>query len=505
MNRRTLRGNVETAPAPLRLWGFRIMVAAALVALVNYCIWWTRIESLWLFLLLLPAGIATLLQLPAQWMLYLRAERRVEPGAEPPNLTVDVFVTACNEPFPLIEECLSAACAIRYPHRTWLLDDGNSPTLRDLAARLGAGYLTRSDRNHAKAGNLNAALARTDGEIILVFDIDHVPEPDFLDRALGPFSDPRIGFVQVMLTFGNGEESWVARAATEASLDFYNPTSFGIDDADSTTMMGSNSLIRREALASIGDYRSGLAEDLATSVALHAAGWRSAYISEPLAPGLVPADLAAWFIQQLKWSRGVFEVFITSFPGVARLLTWSQRMVYLLRMTSYWLGWVIALHLLATLLVTFVGSPADQLAYNDYALRLLTLLVIASAIRGFALATWHHPSTPVGTLWRGAALVYSTWPIYTFAWLMAITRVPLAFRPTPKGASGALNPLWMMPQIASVLLLLCAFIRMATQYGAPAIILLAFIACQAAPDMVTIVQWVQESLMRRSPAEASQI
>ena len=171
----------------------------------------------------------------------------------------------------------------------------------------------RSGSRDLKAGNINAALPRTDGEVIAVFDVDHAPEPGFLERSLGHFADPRVGFVQVMLTFANEKKSWFARAASESCLDFFNPTSMGMDRLGSATLIGSNALIRRSALESIGGYRPGLAEDLATSIALHAEGWKSAYVAEPLAPGLAPPDVAAWFTQQLKWSRGVFEILLTDY------------------------------------------------------------------------------------------------------------------------------------------------------------------------------------------------
>ncbi|NIM61665.1 MAG: glycosyltransferase, partial [Acidobacteria bacterium] len=91
----------------------------------------------------------------------------------------------------------------------------------------------------AKAGNINAALRETDADVIVVFDVDHVPEPQFLERSLGYFEDPEIGFVQVMLTFSNGRTSWFARAAGESCFDFFNPTSMGMDRLGSATLIGS--------------------------------------------------------------------------------------------------------------------------------------------------------------------------------------------------------------------------------------------------------------------------
>src|SRR5262245_1153654 len=53
-----------------------------------------------------------------------------------PGLTVDVFVTTYNEPGEMIRRTLLAARNMEYPHQTWLLDDGNRPELRKLAAEL---------------------------------------------------------------------------------------------------------------------------------------------------------------------------------------------------------------------------------------------------------------------------------------------------------------------------------------------------------------------------------
>jgi hypothetical protein len=58
-----------------------------------------------------------------------------------------------------------------------------------------------------------------------------------------------------------------------------------------------------------------------------------------------------------------------------------------------------------------------------------------------------------GSLVKALVLVYTTWPIYTLAWVMALLRLPLAFRPTPKSLTGALNPLWLLPQAMTLLLL----------------------------------------------------
>lgn len=475
------------------------LVCLGFIAFIFYYSWWfheERLQSPWLLLGLIGALFYSSTQLLGSWLLYLGNHHRIYPWCSPTDrFTVDIFIPTCGEARELIEESLKAACAMQGAHRIWLLDDGQDPALALLAQDLQINYLTRPTRKDAKAGNLNAALARTNGDIVVIFDIDHVPQPEFLYQTIGYFTDPAIGFVQVMPTFSNDRKGFVARAATETSLDFYNPTSKGMDAFYSVTKMGSNALIRRTALDSIGGYQPGLAEDLATSIALHAAGWRSRYVAEPLAPGLAPPDLASWFTQQFKWSRGVFEVLLTTYPRLFLQLTWWQRLSYGVRTTKYLIGPVIFVHLAVLIFTLFSGSFTTQSALQQYLLHLAPIALIDMLIRQLALRKWHHPSIRTEALWRAVVIVFITWPVYTLAWLMALLRLPLSFRPTPKHSTGHVNPLWLLPQMISLLLLsggvLC--LTKAGELGENLLIYL-FVACFAVPQLALL-----RPLMRSVP------
>jgi cellulose synthase (UDP-forming) len=483
------------------LW-IRGLVLIALAASAYYFSWWSaggRIASPPLALALLLAGVYHWAQILSSWVIYLAAARRPAPRHDLPVgwPTVDVFVTACGEIPDLVERALGAAVRMRGQHRTWLLDDGKDPRLERLSERLGAGYLTREGSKDAKAGNLNAALARTDGEIVVIFDVDHAPEPDFLERSIGPFSGPDVGFVQVMLSFANDRENWFARAASESCLDFFNPTSIGMDGLGGATLIGSNALIRRRALESIGGYKPGLAEDLATSLALHAGGWRSVYVAEPLAPGLAPADLNAWFTQQLKWARGVFEVLLTAYPRLVGRLSWGQRLSYGVRMTYYWVGGVAALHMLFTAGVLIGGERIARVDLQSYIVHFLPLVLATFAVRQAALVVWRHASVRPRFLWRAAALVYATWPVYALAWVMALLRVPLRFHATPKGPEATRRAAWLVPQLGAVALLGIALPFGAEHPPVQLVILFAFCALQALPQVVLLWQAVRAGSVQR--------
>ncbi len=476
-------------------WRGLLLVIGGVCALSYYIYWWLSnlsLSSPWLLLAFVPVVAYGVIQILGNWALYLATHwRRPLPLLTiPEDKSVDVFVTACGEDPILVERALQAAVNMRGTHKTWLLDDGNDPRLAKLAKRLGAGYLVRNGRTHAKAGNLNAALARTSGDIVVIFDIDHAPNPDFLERTLGYFRFPMVGFVQVMLTFENQAAGWVAAAAADSTLDFYNPTSIGSDGLQSATLIGSNALIRRAALESIGGYKPGLAEDLATSLAIHVAGWRSVYVAEPLAPGYAPPDLTAWFTQQLKWARGVFELLLTDYLRLYPQMPRSKRAAYAVRMTYYWIGPVIFLHVLATIIALFSSNPATLTSFQSYLAHLVPLGIAVIVIRQLALRRWRHFSLRPNLQIKPIILVVGSWPVYTLAWLMALIRVPLSFRLTPKAQSGDLNPGWMLPQTAVSLLL---FWGMARHLGQPAtlsFLMWGFAGAQLVAHLLLIGLWL---------------
>jgi cellulose synthase (UDP-forming) len=447
-----------------------LLVMIGIVTMVYYYSWWFQTDH-WFSIWLLPVFIMAILygttQIFGNWLVYLATHYRYASYTLPNSrLTVDVYVTTYNEDHRLIERAVVAARDMKGSHKTYILDDGHDPALKAMAQQLGVGYLIRADQRDAKAGNLNAALPQTQGDIIVIFDIDHAPSPEFLERSLGYFNDPQVGFVQVMLTF-ESDTAWVSQAAADTSLDFYNPTSIGADGLNSATLIGSNALIRRQALLEIGGYKPGLAEDLATSIHLHAAGWRSVYVQEPLAPGIAPPDPSAWFTQQLKWARGVFELLLITYPKLFPKLSLGQRVAYGLRMTYYWIGVVFCLHLIAALVALLRQDASALAAFEQYLWHLTPLATMVLLIRQLALRRWRHRSLPYKSLqWQPLALVLATWPVYTAAWLMALFRLPLSFRPTPKATdSDGLNPLWLLPQWSSVLLLLGGLIYHSSRHG----------------------------------------
>src|SRR5260221_4209473 len=79
----------------------------------------------------------------------------------------------------------------------WMM--GAAIGLRDLCERRNVGYITRSNNEHSKAGNINHAFRQLSneeaGEFVAILDADFVPPPGILRRALALFRDEKVGFL----------------------------------------------------------------------------------------------------------------------------------------------------------------------------------------------------------------------------------------------------------------------------------------------------------------------
>ena len=225
------------------------------------------------------------------WRIKQRGEAPEPTGEE----TVDVFITTYNEPVELVAATARAAQQIRFPHETWILDDGDRPEMRAAAADLGIGYITRTedwqDRpRHAKAGNLNNALFSTQGEYMLILDADQVPLPHILDRTLGWFQDPEVGLVQTPQFFTNVTDS--DPLGSQAPL-FYGPIQQGKDGWNAAFFCGSNAILRREALMQLGivgyvrEVEDAVADALRTSTRMLTRAEASAAEHGPVAVNAV--------------------------------------------------------------------------------------------------------------------------------------------------------------------------------------------------------------------------
>jgi Glycosyltransferases, probably involved in cell wall biogenesis len=397
--------------------------------------WWFRrehVNNVVLFVLLSTATWYGVFRIMVGWYNAFHVEQPLHIPA-PDGLSVAVFTTSSpGEPYEMFVRTLAAARDIAYPHTTYLLDDTRDVRFAALASEMGAVHLELVGIPGAKAGKINAALAKTSEEFILVLDPDHIPFTNFFDRVLGQFDDPEVGFVQVSQAYYNAGESFVARAAAEQTFSFYGPIMQGMQGTGTAVAIGANCTFRRAALQSIGGHGIGLAEDLVTAIRLHAKGWRSVYVPEVLSRGRVPSDLQSYLKQQLKWSRGVHEVLFREYSAAFRRLTMHQRISYLMIGSYYLVGLTTLMYLTIPLVYLWTGLQPAAFMLDEYVRHALPVGLFGILIYRYMQRWLCDPLRERGWHWRGTLLKVGSWTVYLQGLLLALLGVAVPYIPTAK-------------------------------------------------------------------------
>jgi cellulose synthase (UDP-forming) len=260
--------------------------------------------------------------------------------------SVDVYIPTYNEPFEVLEKTITGATCLDYPNfRVWVLDDGRRSWLKAYCEEKGVGYMTRPNNAHAKAGNINHALSKTNGDFVALFDADFIVQRNFLMRTLGFFSDPAVGIVQVPHAFYNHDPVQTNLALRKSLPDdqrfFFEAIMPSRDAWDSAFCCGSNSLTRRAALRAVGDAlpTESITEDMLLTLKLLRKGYITRYLCERLAYGLAPEGLGAFFIQRRRWARGAMQILFLPDGPFGMNLTLMQRLLFL---PTHWLSQSLA-------------------------------------------------------------------------------------------------------------------------------------------------------------------
>ena len=320
---------IKISPQP-KVWSRRIVVLILLILTIRYLSWRVLatlnlsnpidgVFSLILLLMEILAMAGSILQL---LMMFNVKERHQEANQYSQGVIegkyqplVDILIPTYNEPDFILKRTIMGCQALDYHHKKiYLLDDTKRPAIKRLAQELGCQYIIRPTNCHAKAGNLNHALAKTHGELIVVFDADFVPTTNFLTRTIGFFQNPQVGLVQTPQSFYNSDP--IARnlsledTLTPEEEVFYRHTQLMKDGAGSVVCAGTSFIVRRTALQEIGCFvTESLSEDYFTGISLSAQGYELVYLDEKLSAGLAAESIAAHIDQRLRWVRGTLQAF----------------------------------------------------------------------------------------------------------------------------------------------------------------------------------------------------
>ncbi|MBM0236354.1 glycosyltransferase [Micromonospora sp. ATA32] len=391
------------------------------------------------------------------WVFAFNAKDPV-PVDPPVGLRVALLTTIVpsKEPIDVVERTLWRLKQIVYCGKVdvWILDEGDDPAVREMAARLGVRHFSRKGRPEynqpngefrarTKSGNHNAWRAEHEHhyDVIANVDPDHVPLPNFLERTLGYFRDPDVAFVVTPQVYGNMHQNLVAHGASVQQYLYNGLIARGGNGLDAPLLTGTGHLYRPSAWRTIGGYQDSIIEDHLTSIRIHAAvnpetgnQWKGVYTPDVVAIGEGPTSWADYFNQQKRWAAGICEILVRRDLRAPRELPSRRRWQYRL-LQFYYPSVAVSLLLgnFATAMSLLTGVNAAQVDVTVWSVlwgsTIATWFVLWLWLRRFNIAP--HEREEIGVV--GMALALFAGPIYVAAGVGALLRRKLGFVVTAKG------------------------------------------------------------------------
>ena len=301
------------------------------------------------------------------------------PPTAPPRLTVQLPVF--NEAY-VVERLIESVAQLRYPRDRFevqVLDDSTDATSRVArlaverwrARGLAISYRRRTLRTGFKAGALAEGLRFATGELVAVFDADFMPPPDFLERVVGVFADPRIGMVQARWGHANRRYSLLTRLQG-LLLDGHFVLEHGSRHRGGCffNFNGAAGVWRRAAIESAGGWQHDtLTEDLDLSYRAQLAGWRFVFLPDVVAPAELPVEMSAFKSQQHRWAKGSIQTCRKVLPAVLRadvpLRVKAEAFLHLTANFNHLLVLALCVLMLPALVARTASGGAERLLLVD--------------------------------------------------------------------------------------------------------------------------------------------
>ena len=285
---------------------------------------------------------------------------------------VDIFIATVNEPVDLLYKTLNGCINMDYPDKNkvhiYVCDDGNRDEVKKLTEELNVNYITREDREGAKAGNLNNAMSKTSSPYIVTLDCDMIPMHDFLMVSMPFFvkaeiedkDKEKIGFIQLPQSFYNPDVFQYNLFAEDKVPNeqeyFYKEVEVGKNSSNSVIYGGSNTILSREALNEIGGFVTDvITEDIATGMLIQSKGYKCLALGSVHASGLATNDLDGILKQRSRWARGCIQTFQKYNPFFIKGLDFKQKLNYFAAIIYWYSGINRLIYIISPILFSVFG------------------------------------------------------------------------------------------------------------------------------------------------------
>lgn len=233
-----------------------------------------------------------------------------------PNVSVMV---ACHNEESVVASLVHGLVALHYPRSRLeiiLVDDGSEDDTGVLLDRYTAGlrHIKVIHRppgaGGGKSGALNTALEQARGEVIVIFDADHIPRRNVIGRLVRHFRDPLVAAVQGRCIIRNSVQSTLARSIAIDYFSGYLVNEYGRQALFGMPAYGgANCAIRASSLRRLGGWNpNSVTEDTDITMRLVLAGEHVRYDITAVDTEEGATTLHRFIKQRYRWARGHQQV-----------------------------------------------------------------------------------------------------------------------------------------------------------------------------------------------------
>jgi cellulose synthase (UDP-forming) len=342
--------------------------------------------------------------------------------------SIDIFLPVAGEDYEYVFNTWVGVSELAKEYgkklNVYVLDDKGDAVLEKKARVYGFNYFSRPNKGeHKKAGNLQYAIERTNGEYIIIFDADFRPTKDFIHELLPYMDDKRVSIVQSPQFFDTNDDihkkSWLEYGAGNIQEYFYKIVQPSLNKVGGSICVGSNAIYRREALLDAGGMALiNHSEDVWTGFKTVAKNWKIMYVPLILAKGVCPSDLYSFFNQQARWSGGSLSLVTSSEFWKAKIPT-KTKLAYISGFLFYFSDIMTLILSLQIFVLIFGGvfQPSIEQAY------IFGLFLINTF---FLLYLHQYPKAKIGTI---LAYITASWA-YAYAIVSYFLNISEKWHPT---------------------------------------------------------------------------
>ena len=246
----------------------------------------------------------------------------------------------------------------------------------------------KEEGGRGKSAALNRGLRECRHQVIGIFDADNVPEKDsVLHLARQLATDPQVGAVIGKFRCINKGKNLLTRLINLESLAFQWIVQAGRWNLMRlSTLPGTNYLIRRDVLESLGGWDvQALTEDAEMSVRIYQAGYLIKFVPYAVTWEQEPETVRVWFKQRVRWARGnnyVLQKYLGQVfrikPRVLGLELFYSMAVYYIFFAAILLSDVLFLASVTGIVSVTVPGPYSEVWLFAYLLFIMEVMIAVS-------------------------------------------------------------------------------------------------------------------------------